>query len=71
MVKDWHLHKYHSAARSHGKKRLASTPSRPLAFSLSFDVVHLASAACGWEYGCARLYLPEYMCGSTVSVRFK
>jgi hypothetical protein len=43
MVKDSHLPKYYSAARSRGKKHLASTPSSLLAFSHSFDVVHLAS----------------------------
>jgi hypothetical protein len=41
MVKDWHSQKYHSAALSVVKKHLASTPSSPLAFSHSFDVVHL------------------------------
>jgi hypothetical protein len=43
MVKDSHLPKYYSAARSRGKKHLASTPSSLLAFSHSFDVVQLAS----------------------------
>jgi hypothetical protein len=37
MVKDWHWQKYYSGARSR-----ASTPSSPLTFSHSFDVVYLA-----------------------------
>ena len=45
-MKDWHLQKYHSTALSRDKNYRASTPSRPLVFSHSFDVVvHLASPA--------------------------
>jgi hypothetical protein len=47
LVKDSRLQKYYLAARSHGKKHLASTPSSLLSFSHSFDVEYLHEAAVG------------------------